>query len=225
MTQEQSKPLKRVLRKVVPDSLIRERQIVLRLGPAAGPIYARLRLLDSLGIRSQNSNDILPTARSFLFVCYGNIMRSPMAELMFRQEIEKAGLAGTRATSAGLHAIAGSQAHPWALEASTEIGLSLKNHQSQELTEELVSQSDVIFAMDFQNKAELLALYPEARDKIFMLSAYANGAARNREISDPYSGDVEATRRCYALIQVCIQNLTARLVALTSNSTSATKNT
>ena len=187
MTQEQSKPLKRVLRKVVPDSLIRERQIVLRLGPAAGPIYARLRLLDSLGIRSQNSNDILPTARSFLFVCYGNIMRSPMAELMFRQEIEKAGLAGTRATSAGLHAIAGSQAHPWALEASTEIGLSLKNHQSQELTEELVSQSDVIFAMDFQNKAELLALYPEARDKIFMLSAYANGAARNREISDPYS--------------------------------------
>jgi protein-tyrosine-phosphatase len=223
MSQEQSKPFKEVLRRVVPDSLIRERQIVLRLGPDAGPIYARLRLLDSLGIRSQNSDDILPAARSFLFVCYGNIMRSPMAELMFRQAIQKAGLGYIRVTSAGLHAIPGSQAHPWAIEASGEIGLSLKSHQSQELTGELVSQSDVIFAMDFQNKAELLALYPEARGKIFMMSAFANGAARNREISDPYSGDVEATRQSYALVQACIQNLTARLVALGSKSTSVTK--
>jgi protein-tyrosine-phosphatase len=148
-----------------------------------------------------------------------------MAELMFRQATEKAGLAHVSATSAGLHAIPGSQAHPWALEASTEIGLSLKSHQSQELSKELVSQSDVIFAMDFQNKAELLALYPEAREKILMLSAYANGAARNREISDPYSGDVEATRRCYALIQACIQNLTARLVTLSSKSTSVAQTT
>jgi protein-tyrosine phosphatase len=225
MTQEQSKPLKQALRRVVPDSLIREGQIVLRLGPGAGQIYARLRLLDSLGIRSQNSNDIPPGAQSFLFVCFGNIMRSPMAELMFRKATEKAGLARIRATSAGLHAIPGSQAHPWALEASTEIGLSLESHQSQQLTEELVSQSDVIFAMDFQNKAELLALYPQARDKILMLSAYANGAARSREISDPYSGDVEATRRCYALIQACIQNLTARLVAVSSKSTSAAQTT
>lgn len=225
MNEEQSKPLKGVLRKVVPESLIRERQIVMRLGPGAGPIYARLRLLDSLGIRAQNSSDILATARSFLFVCYGNIMRSPMAELMFQQAATKAGLVGVRAASAGLHAIPGNAAHPWALEASREFGLSLQNHQAQELTEALVSQSDVIFAMDFQNKAELLALYPEARVKILMLSAYAEGAERNREISDPYFGDVEATRRCYGSLQTCVKNLTAKLVASTSKPTSAAKAT
>jgi protein-tyrosine-phosphatase len=67
--------------------------------------------------------------------------------------------------------------------------------------------------MGFQNRAEVLALYPEARGKVVMLSAYAEGAERYREIPDPYFGDLEATRRCYALLQTCIHNLAAELGA------------
>jgi protein-tyrosine-phosphatase len=49
--------------------------------------------------------------------------------------------------------------------------------------------------------------------KVVMLSAYAEGAQRCREIPDPYFGDLEATRRCYALLQTCIHNLAAELGA------------
>jgi len=51
--------------------------------------------------------------------------------------------------------------------------------------------------MDFENLAELYAVYPEAKNKIHMLSAFAEGKQRNREIADPYYGDEKTTRRCY----------------------------
>jgi protein-tyrosine-phosphatase len=59
----------------------------------------------------------------------------------------------------------------------------------------------------------MLALYPEAEDKILMLSAYANGPERYREIPDPYFGDLEDTRCCYAVLHTCIRNLTIDLAA------------
>jgi protein-tyrosine-phosphatase len=213
MNEDQAKQgLKRVVRKIVPDSLLRERGIFLRLGPKAGPIYARLRLLDSLGVHSPNTGVIKPSARSFLFICFGNIMRSPMAEAMLRKAAKDANLLSVQANSAGLHAVPGTEAHPRAVAASTEIGLSLTQHRAQLLTADLVAQADAILVMDFQNKAEMLALYPEASDKILMLSAYAEGPQRYGEIPDPYLGDLDTTRRCYALLETCVRNLTKELV-------------
>jgi len=199
------------LRNLVPDSLLRERETILRLGPKAGPIYARLRLLDLVGVRSPNMRGVSPAARSFLFVCFGNLMRSPMAEAFFRKAVGDAGLHGIHGASAGLHAIPGNEAHPWALTASQGIGLPLTSHRAQPVTPDLVTQADAIFAMDFQNKAELLARFPEFESKILMLSAYADGPFRYREIPDPYFGDIDATRRCYGVLQACIRNLTAEL--------------
>lgn len=201
---------KQWLRRIIPDALLKERETFLRLGPKAGAIYAWYRLLDRMGVRPQKRERISRSARSILFVCFGNIMRSPMAETMFRQSTAGKQILAS-AFSAGLHAIPGREAHPRALAASNEIGLSLVEHRAQQLTPEMVSQADVIFVMDFKNKAEVLALYPEARDKVVLLSEYADGADRCREIPDPYFGDLESTRRCYALLQTCIHNLAAEL--------------
>ena len=201
---------KQWLRRIIPEPLLKERDTFLRLGPKAGALYAWYRLLDRMGIRPEKRARLSPSTRSILFVCFGNIMRSPMAEVMLRQST-----AGTQvligSVSAGLHAIPGREAHPRALEASSEIGLSLVEHRAQLLTADMVSHADVIFVMDFQNKAELLALYPEAQDKVVLLSEYADGADRCREIPDPFFGDLESTRRCYALLQTCIHNLAAEL--------------
>lgn len=203
---------KQLLRRFIPGAFLKERETFLRLGPKAGAIYAWYRLLDCVGVRPQKREPFPPSTKSILFVCFGNIMRSPMAEAMFRQSITGTHIL-VRAVSAGLHAIPGGAAHPRAVAASSEIGLSLVEHRAQLLSPEMVSEADVIFVMDFQNKAEVLALYPEARSKVVMLSAYAEGAERCREIPDPYFGDLEATRRCYALLQTCIHNLAAELGA------------
>ena len=135
-------------------------------------------------------------------------MRSPMAEALMKQALTEAGFVQqVDVVSAGLHAVPGREAHPWARAASADFGISLEQHRAKLLTPEMVERADCIFAMDFQNKAELLALYPESRHKIRMLSAYAEGRSQYREIPDPYLGDIEITRSCYRELQKCIRNL------------------
>jgi protein-tyrosine-phosphatase len=199
---------KDVLRRFIPDFLLKQRSIVSRLGPRAGRTYARLRLLDAIGARGGNQRLVPSSARSFTFVCFGNIMRSAMAESLMRREATNAGIDDKiRVASAGMHATLGREAHPWAQEASLELGISLADHKAKPLTREMVEQSDCILAMDFQNKAELLTLYPEFEKKTLMLSAYAEGPWRDREIPDPYLGDLETTRVCARELQTCVRNL------------------
>jgi protein-tyrosine-phosphatase len=204
--------LRRILRKSVPDSLLQQRETFLRLGPKAGPIYARLRLHHLLRMFSLNESRVPHTARSIAFVCSGNLMRSPMAEAFFRLSTARAGLAGIQICSAGIHAIPGTKAHPWAIAASSEVGLDLSDHRAKSLTSALMSQSDVVFAMDLQNKAELLSLYPKLRHKVLMLGAYANIEKPCAEIRDPYFGGFEATRLCSRILQTCVCNLTTELL-------------
>jgi len=203
--------LKRVLRPLVPQRLLKDRDTYLRLGPKTGGTYLRLRMLDTFGVRGSNKRRVPANARSFVFVCYGNIMRSPMAELMFRRTLAEHGEYDMEICSAGIHAMPGSEAHPRSQIAGRELGLPLDYHRSKLLTSEMVSKADAVLVMDFQNKAELLNLYPDASDKIFMLSAYAEGRHRNREIPDPFFGDQDEARRCYALLQTCVHNLVKSL--------------
>ena len=204
--------LKWLMRKLVPELILQERQTYQRLGKAAGRIHLKLRILDVLHICIENRRSVSSDAGSFVFVCHGNIMRSAMAAEMFKRALAERGLEGQIAVcSAGMHAVPGREAHSWALTVSREIGMPLTHHRAQPLTPEMVNQADAIFAMDFENKAELMALYPEAKRKICMLSAYAEGSQRYREIPDPFHQDLEGTRRCYTSLQICIDNLMSAL--------------
>ena len=217
MTEETDQPTtwKDLVRKFIPRFVLQQRGIIHRLGPGAGRIYAGLRFRDVMGMRGENQRRVPTSARSFVFVCFGNIMRSAMAESLTRKELsqnQKSDLQSVRIISAGLHANPGREAHPWMQEAASGLGLSLTSHRAKQLTREMVDQADAIFAMDFQNKAELLTLYPEAVDKIYMLSMYAEGPWKDREIPDPYLGNPEVTRYCAGQLEICVHNLLAATV-------------
>jgi protein-tyrosine-phosphatase len=115
-----------------------------------------------------------------------------------------------RSDSAGLHAIPGSHAHERAQTAAAEMGVALNAHRSKMLTEAMVEEADAVVAMDLQNVAELLNLYPQFERKIFMLSA-CSGDLELKEIPDPYFGDLDATRQCYRDLEACVRNLLALL--------------
>jgi protein-tyrosine phosphatase len=195
------------LKKIIPRSIIDERGIIVRLGRGSGRIYAQKRLLAAIGMNSMNKRSVPINTRSFVFVCFGNIMRSPMADALLRQAAAETKLE-FRSDSAGLHAIPGKSAHPWAQTAASEMGISLADHQAKLLTSQMMEQADAVFAMDLQNLAELLNLYPQHRDRIFMLSAYAD--TQLREIPDPYFGDLDTTRQCYRVLNTCVRNVLAR---------------
>lgn len=131
-----------------------------------------------------------------------------MAEFLMKEAVIGAELLEeVRIVSAGLHASPGREAHPWAQQASAELGIPLGEHRAKLLTREMVEHADCILAMDFQNKTELLTLYPESQGKIFMLSAYGERPWQYREIADPYLGDLESTRSCGRQLQTCVRNL------------------
>src|SRR6202171_1894656 len=98
--------LKRIFAPLVPKRLIEERGIFIRLGQA-GRTYAMLRLLDTIGIRQSNPPSVPSGACSFLFVCHGNIMRSPMAELMLRRALSECHHEEIIVSSAGVHGTPG----------------------------------------------------------------------------------------------------------------------
>jgi protein-tyrosine-phosphatase len=210
---DQNPNWKDALRRIVPPVVLYERGVILKLGNAAGRLYAQMRVLDWLGFRGVNAATAPSSARNIVFVCFGNIMRSPVAEALFHATAASTGLTGLQISSAGLHAIPGNTTHPWALTAAEELGVTLVDHRAKLITSEIVKNADAIFTMDFQNKAEMITRFPTAKNKIVMLSSYAEGTYRCREIRDPYFGDLDATRQCFKVIRNCVLNLTSALSA------------
>lgn len=110
-------------------------------------------------------------------------------------------------TSAGLNAIPGRRAHPWAITAARDFGISLENHHARLVNVEMVEQADAILAMDYQNLAQLASRYPTAKRKMCLLRSYAGDDSGGREIPDPYYLDIQGTRACYRLLDCCITRL------------------
>ncbi len=88
-----------------------------------------------------------------LFVCLGNICRSPMAEVMFRQMVKDAHLENqiTVASAAISTEEHGNPPHPGAIAELAKHGLSVGNKTSTPITKEDFDQADYIIAMDNQN--------------------------------------------------------------------------
>src|SRR5215208_46873 len=88
-----------------------------------------------------------------LFVCHGNIIRSALAEALFRHHLQTRAGASPSVHSAGVAATEGSPADPRAAAAARDLGVDLDDHRSRLLTQQLVDESDLVFIMDRLNEA------------------------------------------------------------------------
>ncbi|HEX9428561.1 MAG TPA: glycosyltransferase [Candidatus Polarisedimenticolia bacterium] len=178
----------------------------LHLSPGALARYRRGQVRRTLCSWRAGREAIPSGTRSILFVCQGNIIRSPMAAALMRRAL--AGLAGEapRIESAGLRAEPGRPADQRAIQAASWLGLDLTGHRARRVTPEEVNGADRIVAMDALIEAELLDRFPLAADRIVLLTGEdAGGRAREREVLDPYDGDEGDVRRCYLLLRSLVQ--------------------
>jgi len=127
---------------------------------------------------------------SVLFVCLGNICRSPTAEGVFRNLAREAGLEGRlRIDSAGTGGYhVGAPPDARAVAAAQGRGYDLADIRARKIAPEDFEQFDLILAMDEDNLVYLRGIAPEtSRATLGLLLDYAPGRTE-REVPDPYYG-------------------------------------
>jgi protein-tyrosine phosphatase len=148
--------------------------------------------------------------RSLIFICHGNIIRSPFAAALLRKLLS-GGDVEIRVSSAGLRANPTQGADPRVRALAPRLGISLEEHRATPLTAAMVEENDLLLVMDYRNEAELLTRFPRARGKVWLLREYLWRRGKELEIPDPYLGDEAEVRRVCEELHRCVVELTRRL--------------
>jgi glycine hydroxymethyltransferase len=133
--------------------------------------------------------------KTVLFVCTGNVCRSPMAEGLFLHAVK--GRGGFQARSAGLGAVEGMPPSDYAVQALKEVGVDISSLRSQPLTAELVNRADFIFCMTRSHVDAVILLYPQAAEKTFLVREFDDRLQNfEKDISDPIGGSYDVYVNC-----------------------------
>ncbi len=130
-----------------------------------------------------------------LFICHGNICRSPMAEFIFKDMARKAGLKGGRIDSAAVsYEEEGNDIYPPAKRTLQAHGVPFEKRRAHRVTDAEASGYDAIVIMDSSNRRLLSRiLSPENMSKVHMIMEYAG---KSSDVSDPwFTGDFERAYR------------------------------
>jgi protein-tyrosine-phosphatase len=141
-----------------------------------------------------------------LFVCDGNICRSPLAAEYLRYRAVREGLSHVVVDSAGILGIEGAPAAPLSVEVAKEAGLDLTRHRSRGLTIADARTSDLVLAMTL---TQLETLARRLLLRAFENSPDPRGGAP--ELDDPVAGPIEGYKEAFAIIRKCIDHLVLHL--------------
>lgn len=148
-----------------------------------------------------------------LFVCTGNICRSPTAEGVFKHMVEQAGLAGhVLSDSAGTHDYhVGEPPDPRSQEAAGRRGYDLSSLRGRQVSRRDFNEFDYVLAMDAANRQQLERLCPpQHAHKLKLFMEFADDPVM-REVPDPYYGGTQGFERVLDMVEQASRGLLARL--------------
>jgi len=161
-----------------------------------------------------------PQVRSILFVCKGNICRSPFAAFHADALCRELGVAGVRHTSAGIKPSQANACPADALATAAVRGYDMSGWRPVLLTTELMDAHDLVVVMEVAQLETLRARWPRHTSRIVLLSLFGEAADRRRldawsrlNIADPFGRGREAFERCYARLDLALRDLCAQLHA------------
>jgi len=148
-----------------------------------------------------------------LFVCMGNICRSPMAHGVFEHQINEAGLGHlVRVDSAGTHAYhVGSPPDDRALNAAMARGIDLSRQRARLLEADDFERFDHVLVMDRDNLENALRICPEEyRGRVRLLLDYAEDRD-DKEVPDPYYGGNVGFERVLDMVEDAVDGFMVHL--------------
>ncbi|MGH1486717.1 MAG: low molecular weight protein-tyrosine-phosphatase [Cellvibrionaceae bacterium] len=148
-----------------------------------------------------------------LFVCLGNICRSPTAHGLFQYHVDQAGLTNNiHVDSAGTGAWhAGNPPDDRAQSSALEKGYDIGGLRARQVTAADFKKYDYILAMDKQNLIDLRVMCPTGYHGVLALFLEAAGLKEMLEVPDPYYGGQEHFEHVIQLVERGAENLLARI--------------
>jgi protein-tyrosine-phosphatase len=147
---------------------------------------------------------------AILFVCTGNLCRSPMAAAFMNERLRWAGVGDFSASSAGTWASEGAPLPPHTRAVLAERGLEVGDHRAHNVTEEDMAAVSLVLAMA-RNHVEVLQLdFPAYADKVHLFSEFVG---RRFDVPDPYGRSLAAYRQTADIIETVLEQGYERIMS------------
>lgn len=147
--------------------------------------------------------------QSILFVCLGNICRSPLAQGIFESKIQKLGLASQfdadSAGTSGWHE--GEPPHRGSIRVAQKYGIDISRQRSRPVHPKDAEIFDYIIAMDDSNRQSLLTEFRFPREKIYLMRDFSKSGKKGLAVPDPWGMADDAFERVYAILDEAIDGL------------------
>jgi protein-tyrosine-phosphatase len=142
-------------------------------------------------------------ARTILFVCLGNIIRSAFAAGLLGAH--SAGRPDLRIRSAGLDAATDHTADPTAVQCARRFGVDLSTHRTRRIDRSAVEEADILLAMELDHVVEICRRFPQYRHKVYLFGCLTDENAP--DVADPVYGPQEVFDACFDRIDRGIRRL------------------
>jgi protein-tyrosine-phosphatase len=185
---------------------ITRRALALAVTDQVRPIYRKLkdrRIKRRLLQRHRTLLRRLKAAggpNKIVFLCYGNICRSPLAAALAEQRLR-----GVMIDSGGFHEQTGRTCPQKILRIGKIFGIDLSGHRSAHVTRDQLANADLVVAMDLENLNRVRHEFPEMADRTTLLGLF--GMSEMLAIADPYLADEAVTNRICEQVRAGIEGL------------------
>lgn len=149
-----------------------------------------------------------------IFVCTGNICRSPMAEGMLRARWRGAGRTDLEVSSMGTHGLDHFPAEPLARQVCRENGVDIEAHRSRSLVGEELRAADLVLCMEPVQRRVVQTFFPWIKERTGLLAAWPEKGRGDSVVLDPMGADLSVFREVFACIDAHLERIVPRLLAL-----------
>lgn len=140
-----------------------------------------------------------------LFVCTGNICRSPMAEGLFVERLRKGERPDISVSSAGIFANPGNIPDPFAVKVAREAGVDISEHRARVVNNDNLNWADIVLVMESAQREFVSMVFPTQSAKVALLGDFNRSRGGGGEIEDPYGSSLEDYRTCFERIREAIR--------------------
>ncbi len=149
---------------------------------------------------------------SIVFVCSGNICRSPMAHYYFQKKVYDLGIENSYLiASCGTQACSGDKATDDAIYAISKYGVNIIKHRATNIQDADLVNANYIVCMTKMHYDYVVNRYPKLEDKVYILKEMVSNKEEYLDIDDPWGLDVQVYLECAKEIVKSIDKLIIKL--------------